>query len=334
MLMARPTLADIAKLAYSTAPTVSRVLRNEPGPSNATRTRVLAAARTLGYLGTPAGVIGLIIPDRRNPFFSGLGLIFQDLLERFGLQVVLGSSDGCAERELSLINRFRGMGLSGVLYIATGHASREVLSALETGNLPTVVLDRQVEAGKLDFVSVDNADGIRRAVDYLAAHGHRRIGFLKGLDGTTSAAARAKGFRDSLALDRLECRDEWVWEGDYRFGAGRLCAESLMAMTDRPTAVVAANDAMAIGLIQRLAEAGWALPHDLSITGFDNVDAAQWTYPALTTIDQRTELLARTAVDLLTARMRALDETPQAVRPSSHVIVTPTLVPRASVTSA
>jgi len=98
--------------------------------------------------------------------------------------------------------------------------------------------------------------------------------------------------------------------------------------------VVAANDAMAIGLIQRLAEAGWALPHDLSVTGFDNVDAAQWTYPALTTVDQRTELLARTAVDLLTARMRAVDESPDAVRPSSHVTVKPMLVPRASVANA
>lgn len=329
--MAKPTHRAIADLVGTTPATVSRVLSNSPGPGNRLRQEVLVAARQLGYTGTPAGVVGLIIPDRHNPFFSGLGMLFQDALDGLGLQVVIGSSDGRPEREQRLVDRFRGVGLHGVIYVSAGSPSPTTLAALEQSNVPTVAFDRVVVAKNADLVSVKSSEGVRRAVDYLAACGHQSIGYIKGLDGTATAADREKGFVEAMELNRLEIRSGWVWNGDYQVGAGRACAAEILDARRPPTAVLAANDAMAIGLMQRLLEAGWSLPDQLSICGFDNIDACRWVSPTLTTVDQRLAVQVDLAVDLLTARIRAVSASPTASPEPTHLEVAPFLVPRASV---
>ncbi len=172
------------------------------------------------------------------------------------------------------------------------------------------------------------------AVDYLVAHRHAKIGYLRGHDGAESARERYDSFREAMARNRLESQQEWVFQGDFTCASGRSCAERLIAMApeNRPTAILAANDLMAIGLMQRLQENGWSLPRQLSVIGFDDVDWAQWTFPALTTIAQPVHKLVRAAVRLLTNRSRAINGD-DAARPAPEtVVIEPTLVPRASVT--
>jgi LacI family transcriptional regulator len=331
-LVSRLRLAEIARHANTSEAQVSRVINNKAGVAPAVRQRIHAAMRALGSSGGVYGIVGLIIPDTTNPFFASLGSLFQEMLEAMDLQVVTGSSEGQAERELSLVNKFQGFGLRGLVYITRGRPSREVLQALAVGNVPVVAFDRRVREGNLDFISVNSRDGMRRAADYLASFGHRDIGHLTGLLETETAMDRLAAFREALALNRLVLRDEWIWYGDYGFASGRACAEDLLfGSGDVPTAVIAGNDAMAIGLLQRLQEAGWAVPRDISLVGFDNIEAGRWVHPRLTTVDQRIRLLAYEAVALLVSRMRAMEINPAEPPSATHKDMLPALIPRDSV---
>lgn len=330
--MSRPRLGEIARYAHTSEAQVSRVINNKAGVSPAVRQRIHAAMRALGSSGGVHGIVGLIIPDSSNPFFASLGNHFQEMLEGLDLQVVTGSSEGQAERELELVNKFQGFGLRGLVYITRGKTSPEVLHALALGNVPVVAFDRRVREGNLDFISVNSRDGMRRAADYLASLGHRDIGHLTGLLDTETGTDRLEAFRDALSLNRLTVREEWIWRGDYRFASGRACAEELLfGPSDIPTAVIAGNDAMAIGLLQRLQEAGWSIPRDISLVGFDNIEAGRWIHPRLTTVNQRIRLLAYEAVALLVGRMRALDVSPEDPPGTTYKEMLPMLIPRGSV---
>jgi LacI family transcriptional regulator len=331
--MSRPTLDDIAAQAGVSAATVSRVLNNKCNVSDATRAAVLSATRILGR-GMPAGVIvGLIVPDAANPFFSQLGFAFEREFETRGVHVLVSSSEGRADRELALIERFKGLGAQGLIYIAGGGRTQALLSLVAEGTLPVVVFDRRVRAGNVDFVAVNSRHGTLCAVDYLITYGHERIAYLKGLEETETARERYESFCEAMAQNRLRVVPDWVFLGDYTVPAGRACAERLLGIPSdqRPTAILAANDLMAIGLMQRLQQEGWSLPRDLSVIGFDNIAFSEWVHPALTTISQPTQLLVREAANHLMQRIADTTHRNGDRQPPKAVELMPTLVPRASV---
>src|SRR5450756_698752 len=117
------TLDDIAKRAYVSTSTVSRVLNNKVSVASATRERVLMAMRDMDVGLASKGLVALIIPDGTNPFFTSLGFVFQEIFDKIGLQVVIASSEGRADRELALVNKFKGLGLRGLIYISAGQPS-------------------------------------------------------------------------------------------------------------------------------------------------------------------------------------------------------------------
>lgn len=321
-----PTLKDVADRAYCSQATVSRVINHPSEVTPEVRRRVRVAMKAVGYKVTPHGLVGLIIPDRSNPFFVDLGLMFQDRLEHHGLQTFIVSSDGQPTREVDLIRRCMGSGLQGVIYIAAEQPDRDVLSTLDTGDVPVVIFDRKVPGASHDCVALDNLDGMLRAVDYLAAHGHRRIGYLGGPSHTHTGARRHEGFLRALAINGLSEQDNWIWEGNFVARDGWSCGSELIEMGDHPTAIVCANDLMALGLMQILQQEGWTLPRDLSVVGFDDIEASKWAFPALTTVSQRSEHLVDLATEALTDRLNA---------PTEHeprdVDVSPRLIPRSSV---
>ena len=301
----QPRLKDIARLAYVSEATVSRVINNRRGVSPEVRRRVQVAMQTLGFRLSRHGLVGLIIPDRTN-YFVDLGLIFGDRLSQLELQVITASTDGSEPRELDLVNQFVSIGLRAVVYIAAGEPRLPVLQALDRAEMPTVVFDRKrLDDDDHDAVCTDNVDGMRRAVDYLVARGHERIGYLGGREGTPTAIEREAGFRQALEHHHLVVQRGWMWPGNYRPGSGLRCADHLLHdCDDPPSAIVCANDLMAIGLMHRLQEGGWLLPEQLSVIGFDNIDAGRWCSPALTSVDQKVHELVDATVGLLSDRMR------------------------------
>jgi LacI family transcriptional regulator len=327
------TLDDIARRADVSASTVSRVINNKVTVAPRTRERVLTAMRDMDVGLASKGLVALIIPDGTNPYFTSLGFVFQEILDKVGLQVVIASSEGRADQELALVNKFKGLGLRGLIYIAAGRPSQTLLNAVADDNVPVVVFDREVTGANLDFVAVNNKGGIQRAVDYFVALGHTRIGHLTGLAGARNAADRRESFEEALARNALETNSRWIWEGDYRFGSGRACAERLLAMepVELPTAILAGNDVMAIGLIQRLKQDGWSIPRDLSVIGFDGIDAGDWIYPRLTTIEQPIRSLAFEATQCLMERIRGLELDPRFRSEPRFREIEPLLVPRESV---
>jgi LacI family transcriptional regulator len=325
-------LADIAELAHVSVATVSRVINNEPGVSSETRERVLRVAAFLNISFKTKALIGLIIPDALNPYFASLGFVFQRQLDRLGKHVLMASSEQRPEKELALVNSFKGLGLEGLIYIAAGHPSEMVLEALADDNVPVVVFDRRIHDGNLDCVALDNRIGIERAVDYLVTLGHTNIGHIAGLEGTRTATERLDAFRDAMNQNRLEVDEDWIWRGSYQFPAGIAVAETLLNTEphDRPTAVLCANDAMAMGLMQRLQQGGWSVPRDLSVMGFDNITMADCVFPRLTTVDQPLDKLAFKAIELLTERIRHHEQHPNTALAPRLREVNPVLIPRDS----
>ncbi|MGH7802894.1 MAG: LacI family DNA-binding transcriptional regulator [Candidatus Binatia bacterium] len=328
-----PALQEIADHVGVSPATVSRVLNNRKSVAEKTRRKVLDAIEQVFHVQPPLDrMVGLIVPDASNPFYSELVFRFERALEDQGLHLLSSSSERRSDRELLLVRRLSGLGMRGLILITAGPSSESLRSLIASRRLPVVVCDRRVgAAASLDFVTVMSRQGMANAIEHLAAYGHRRIGFLCGPAVTESARERLESFRAAMAAHAFAA--EWIFDGDFSLTAGRACADQLieLAPTNRPTAIVTANDLMAIGLMQHLQTRGWQLPRDLSVIGFDDIEWSEWTYPALTTLAQPLRRLVREAVRLLVARIRE-DEQEGAPRAAPEIVELGTmLVPRASV---
>lgn len=330
------TMKAVALQAGVSIATVSRVLNNKDNVSSDTRRRVVEAMRTVGYLRRHRDVIGLIVPDTSNPFFAQLAFAFERALENSKPRkhLLVSSSDGRADRELNIVEQFKQFGIEGLIYVSSGKSSDTLLTLLVDRQIPTVVFDRRISTGRLDFVTVNSKKGTLTAVEYLLVHGHRRIAYLHGLKGTETARERYESLREALHLNKMDICKEWVFQGDYTAAAGRTCAERLIELSEsaRPTALLAANDLMAIGVMQKLQEVGWVLPKDLSVIGFDNIEWGEWYYPALTTIAQPIAKLILKTLDLLMWRIKERNEGKDVNSPPKHFEIEPVLIPRNSVT--
>jgi DNA-binding LacI/PurR family transcriptional regulator len=209
-----------------------------------------------------------------------------------------------------------------------------MLNLVAEGNLPVLAFDRKVTSGNFDFVAVDSRAGTLRAVDYLVALGHRKLGYVKGLKDTFSANERFESFTEALSKHGLPLNVDWTFEGDYTVAAGTRAAEKLLtrAKNNLPTAMLTANDLIAIGLMQKLQEAGWTLPDEMSIVGFDNIQWSEWTYPSLTTIAQPMRAMVKHASEVLVQRIIASRARQQSRPDPTMYTVEPTLLVRTSVT--
>ena len=330
------TMKAVALQAGVSIATVSRVLNNKENVSEDTRKKVIEAMRNIGYLRPQKDVIGLIVPDASNPFFAQLGFAFEQALEnnKPRKHLLISSSDGRTDRELEIVEQFKQFGIEGLIYISSGKSSETLLTLLVDRQIPTVVFDRRILTGSLDFVTVNSKQGTLTAVDYLVVHGHERIAYLCGLEGTETAKERYESFREAMGRNNIEIIEDWIFSGDYTPLSGRKCAERLIQIPEsyRPTALLAANDLMAIGVMQRLQQEGWGLPKMLSVIGFDNIEWSEWCYPSLTTIAQPTAKLVLKTLELLMWRIKERNERKEVRSSPRHFEIEPVLIQRGSVT--
>lgn len=324
------TLAEVAKHAAVSVATASRALNGKPNVSRNVRSRVLASAKELGYTTGPK-VLALLVPDSENPFFLNLRLCFQNALERAGYHLVIATSDGGATREHELIEFLRRTGVSGVFYIAKGNSLP--FQSNEKSPFAVVVLDRQIKAGRFDFVGVDNRGGAKLAVSHLAELGHHTVGFVAGRIGTSTALERRAGFLDGINEYGLETSAEWRWDGDFLFDSGSRAGEQFAQLPkgQRPTAVFASNDLMALGFIRSLQDNSIQVPMDVSVVGFDDIGYGTWIRPSLTTIGQPSHRIAVEAMNLMLERISEQSvnsEGPK--RPPRSITLDPELIDRDS----
>lgn len=324
---------DIAKIAGVSAASVTRFFDKKSKVRPIISDKIINALKDLGISMPVKQVVGLIIPDADNPYFTSIAFEFEKEFERYGWHLLISNSEGKLSRDLELIDRFKGLGISGLIYINCGNQSDDLYSSLiaENHDLPVLSFDRPIKSRSFDYVVIDSKKGTLQSVDYLVTKGHQRIAYQKGLKGTLTADERFDSFMEAMAANRLTVDTQIIFEGDYQFGSGVECADRLIEMDEdkRPTAIICANDLMAIGLMQRLQKGGWKLPDQLSVIGFDNIPISQWVYPALTTISQPIRILVSNAVSILLKRIKAKRENIEIEQ--EKCIVAPMLIPRESV---
>ena len=304
----RVTLAQVADEAGVSAMTVSNVLNGRPGASDSTRARISAVAERLGYApnlaarGLKGGRSGLI------------GVMMLDLTMQYALEIVRGIADELAVAELETlisatyqdgIREFervdfltRGV-VDGVILVAPVLEQR-TLDLLVSRELPFVVADPRRIEGDYPRVIVDNYAGMRSAVQYLIDLGHRRVAYLGGDDDFDSSHLRYSGFADAMKLAGLSMTEQMVVTADFTYASGFRAATSILA-NQRPTAIAAAADVIALGAIDAIRAQGLRVPEDISVTGFDDLPQATNSFPGLTTVRQPLHDIGSTATRALLA---------------------------------
>lgn len=288
------TIRDVAEAAGVSPATASRALSHPTRVTPVRRARVERAAVELGYRRvdpTPAPRrLGLVIPDLVNPYFSGVAKGIQHRARTAGLSLLIADSDEDPHLELELIQRMAPQ--VDAIVLCSPRMPDHVLAGLAIGP-PIVLINR--EAAGVPSVVVDNASGIRQIVRHLHALGHRRIAYAGGMPGSWSERERGEGIATAAAEAGLEAIHLGHFPTTFPGGvaAGDLVAASGVS------GVVAHNDLMAVGILDRLRQRGTLVPEQVCVVGFDDVPAATYVSPALTTVQVSLHVLGRIAVDLL-----------------------------------
>jgi DNA-binding LacI/PurR family transcriptional regulator len=314
------SLRDVAERAGVSVATASRVASGSAGVREQTRERVELAMRDLLYVPPsrvePSSAIGLFVPEFGNPVFGALAETMETHAATAGLATILCNTHGSAQRELDYVRMLLERGVEGMIFISAeitdvrGKHSHYA-QLLERG-ARLVFVNGGSEELEVTSVGVDERAAGRIATEHLIGLGHERIGFVAGRPYALPTREKSLGRRDALRDAGLT--DGLVAYADFGVDGGREALGELLDREEgqRPTAVICSSDLMAIGAMQEAAARGLRVPEDLSVVGFDGIDASTWTQPPLTTVEQPIDEIARTAI----AALRAQVEDPARRQPS------------------
>ena len=272
------TIKDVAKEAGVSLMTVSRVINNKEHIASATREKVQAAIKKLNYMPNlsarnlvlqKADFLGLVVPDISNPFFGDLVKASEKIAKDRGYSVILGDSDGDVTAETEYIEAFRGRMCEAIILVAP--------------RVEDIVL-QEIDDEEIIQVYLDNAAGAYSAVKHLLDLGHRRIGFVMGPENVPNSHRRKAGYIDALKEYGLEFDPELEFQGEFKVETGKEAFEKFVTMKDPPTAVFNSNDLMAFGFVIAARDAGYSIPEDFSVVGFDDIFLSSLMEPALTTV--------------------------------------------------
>lgn len=292
------TIYDIAKKANCSAMTVSRVINNTGRISQKTRQRVKAIMAEMNYVPNAMArslvlqesrIISLLITDITNPFYTTLARGAEDAAKRLGYRLMFSNSDEDLLKESDYIDTVLATRVDGVLIAPCGNGSLAHLERLRLHGIPFVLIDREVPGIEADAVIGDNKDGARKLMDHLLELGHRSIAFLNAPTDISTARLRLDGYREALALHGVPWRDDYYCELGYtRFVAADPVIDRLLGLPepDRPTAIFAANNFIALAAIRSLRERGRRVPEDVSVVCFDDLEADYVVDPFLTVVSQ------------------------------------------------
>ncbi|MEU2260972.1 LacI family DNA-binding transcriptional regulator [Streptomyces sp. NPDC019645] len=309
--MAKVTRDDVARLAGTSTAVVSYVINNGPRPvAPATRERVLAAIKELGYrpdrvaqamASRRTDLIGMIVPDARQPFFAEMAHAVERAAADRGKMVLVGNSDYRDEREVHYLRAFLGMRVAGLILVSQGPSERAA-AEIEAWDARVVLLHERPEA--IDDVAVvtDDIGGAQLATRHLLEHGHPYVACLGGVEETPAVgdpvADHVEGWRRAM-LESGRSTEGRLFSAPYnRYDAYRVALE-LLSGPDRPPAIFCATDDQAIGVLRAARELRIDVPGELAVAGFDDVKEAALTDPPLTTIASDRPAMARAAVDLV-----------------------------------
>jgi DNA-binding LacI/PurR family transcriptional regulator len=326
----KPTIYDVAREAGVSIATVSKVINNTGRIGEETRKKVMKVMDELNYqpsvvasalTGKSTYTIGLLIPDLANPFFAEIARHVEDFSQQNGYSVVMCSTDYDREKEAKYISLLRQKSVDGII-LASRCKNKELLRDLIDNRFPLALIDLHLPEFPLDSVEVDHFQGGYQVTHHLLSLGHRTIGVIA--EESRSSQERIHGYKQALEDAGLMFEECNVITTDFTVEGSKNATPKLFALKNRPTAIFACNDLLAIGVIQALRELGMSIPEDVSVAGFDNTILANATNPPLTTVDQPKQEMGRQVVDLLIKNIEGK------TGPKQRIILLPEIVVRQS----
>jgi LacI family transcriptional regulator len=309
-------IREIAKRAKVSTATVSRAINRVPTVNPVLAKRVWSVVEELGYypntqaralVSGRSRIFGLIISEITNPFFPEIVQVFETIAVQHRYEILLTSTGNDPKRMESAVRRMIERRVEGVAIMTFG-MEEVLLEDLKLRKVPLVFVDVGPPRPRVSNIRIDYLNGIRQAVQHLAALRHEKIAFITGPSRLKSAMARKQAFLRSMQEIGLETDPELVVEGDHTVEGGMAAFTRLLAGTVRPTAVLCSNDMTAIGVMRKSHDAGISIPRDLSVIGFDDIRLAQFMLPPLTSVQMSQPELARLAFNALMAEVER--ETP------------------------
>ncbi len=305
----RPTIIDVAKKAGVSKTTVSRVISGDgSNVREETYQRVQEAVAELGYTHNAVAsslrtartnIIMLSLPDITNPFWPAVARGVQDRMEADGYAVVFANSDWDAQREKMFLEMARRNRFDAIL-INPVQVSNEELKAT---HIPTVLIGSHEGFPDFDIVGSDSYGATQLALTHLYALGHRRMGLIRGKRQSRPGHSRLRSYEDFLQEKGIPLDNSLIVRVSFDEGGGRQALQQLLSLSQPPTAVLAANDILAIGALQAAHQAGLSVPEHLSLMGIDDIFAASATTPPLTTIAKPQYEIGQQAAEFLLDRL-------------------------------
>ena len=319
----RATIFDVARRAGVSTATVSRVLAGIGNPRPATEAAVRAAAEALDY--RPSGVarslrmkrtrtLGLIVTDIGNPFFPELVRGADVAARSRGYSIILGSAAYDEHRALHYLDLMVDRRVDGLI-IASSQLSNTSRPWLTRSPVPLVAVNAEPTDPSITVITSDNIGGARMATEHLIGLGHRRLAYIRGAESFSADEPRVAGFRAAGRAAGLARTDLREVRGDGQVEGGELAAARLLSERTGITGIVCYNDVTAIGALRALRAAGLRVPEDISVIGCDDIAAAGWVVPSLTTVGQQKAEMGTLAVELLVSRIDGRAE------PDAHEVI-------------
>ena len=323
------TIQDVARRAGVSTATVSRVISGRGYVSRATREQVLVAADALGYMPNGlarglktqrSGLVALLVPEIVNSFYTTISRGVEDVANASGLQVILGNTDESVAKERAYVELMISTRVDGVIIAPAGRTATP-LNPLLANSVPTVLVDRSVSGFPADVVRGDSVAGIQTLSRHLLELGHRRIALINGHPDTSVARDREAGFRTALTDAHVEIDERLISSGTWFVDDAETRTGAILD-NDPPTAILAANNFMAIGALRALRERGLRVPEDVALVCFDDIPEAAEVDPFLTALAQPAYTMGTLAMQLLLERINGtFRDSPREIVLSSHLLV-------------
>ena len=322
-------LEDIAKETGFSISTVSRVLSNSNYPvSEQIREQVLRVAETMGYEPNIAArslrtdrtnTIGIIVDDLLSPFTPPIVRGIQDYLNENGFLSLIVNSDWDPDQEQTAIKTLLSRPVDGIIFVEYSHQTTS--DVLEQSKKPRVFVHRLFGSPIKNSVVPDDYYGASLATEHLINLGHQRIGYINGPENWHTCRARLNGYQDTLAGHNLLFEPSLVQPGDWEIESGYTAAKNLLNLTERPTAIFAANDAMALGAIYAIQDAGLTVPEDVAVVGYDNRNFTKTVRPRITTVSMPVIEMGGVAAELLLKQISEGRKEEQEIKVKGQLII-------------
>lgn len=306
------TIYDVAREANVSMATVSRVVNNNPNVKPQTRKKVFEAIEKLGYRPNAVArglaskkttTVGVVIPDISNAIFAEVARGIEDIANMYHYNIILCNADKRKDKEIRVINTLLEKQVDGLVFMG-GAVTEEHIQAFKTSSVPIVLCATTDENETYPAVDIDHEAAASDAVQALIDAGHKRIAMISGsLEDPSIGYARFQGYKRTLEKAGLKLDESLVRIGNYRYESGVETTKYFLELPEKPTAIFAANDEMAIGAIHAIQDAGLSVPEDISVISVDNVRMASMVRPQLSTVAQPMYDIGAVSMRLLTKLM-------------------------------